>query len=273
MSHVRQKFLSLSQARKKVFADLKTRTGRSRRGKFLLEGPRAIEDALQREVTFEALIVADGERDLVESWAERDLLPASTDLYSSTSDELSEIADTTTPQGLVAVGSLPRVDLPNLPADTGGLILVIDAVQNPGNLGTLMRTFGAVGGRAAICLSGAVDPYNPKALRGSAGATFEIEIATDVEPERAVEWCRANDYELLALVAGAESLFAMPAPTGGVALVIGNETAGISPEVAKSSRGVGLPMSPGVESLSAATAGSIAMFALAHDLRPARGTR
>jgi TrmH family RNA methyltransferase len=265
-------FAPLSKARRSTIADLTTRAGRERHGLYLLEGPRAIEDALARGAKL-TWLVADGvgERE-VERWLAAGLVPEASALYRAAEGELARLADTTTPQGVLAVGELPAEGLEALPEVGGEVVLLVDGVQDPGNLGTLLRTLAAVGGAAAICCKGTVDPFNPKALRGSAGTTLWLAVARGVERRAAADWCAERGMAIVALAAGGVDLFggrspAGPLPAGPLALAVGGEAAGLSPEILAAAAVVaGIPMDPGVESLSAAVAGSIALYALAHDL-------
>lgn len=258
----------LSRTRRKLFADLASRAGRERHGLFLLEGPRAIEDALERGARLAHLVVTEAAEPAVQRWAEMGKL-GGVEVYRTSDAELASLADTTTPQGVIAVGPLPRLGLASLPARPAGLTLLVDGVQNPGNLGALLRTLVAVGGQTALCTLGTVDPYNPKALRGAAGATFAVDIAAGVVAEKAVEWCAERRAPIVALSAGAPNLFRAHLPEGPLVLAVGNEAAGLSGEVVEGSAlVVGLPMSGGVESLSVAVAGSIALYVLAHGLSP-----
>lgn len=267
MSAAGRDFAPLSKARRAVIADLGSRAGRERHGRFLLEGPRAIEDALARGAQLEELVAVPSAEAEVRRWLDAGLVPARTRLWRASQDELAELADTTTPQGVLAVGALPDPGLDALPDDPGRVTLLVDGVQDPGNLGTLLRTLVAVGGRAAICCKGTVDPYNPKALRGSAGAALSLGLAWGIPRAAAVEWCRARGVAIVALVAGGRDLFAGGLPGGPLALAVGAEAAGLSPEVESAAAlAAGIPMEPGVESLSAAVAGSVALYALAHDL-------
>ncbi|MDX1661414.1 MAG: RNA methyltransferase [Gemmatimonadota bacterium] len=267
----------LSGARKKALRDAGSRAGRERRGVYLLEGPKAIEDALGRGVEIGWIVASDRGAPDVERWAEAGLLPPSLELYRATPDEMAELSDTVTPQGVLAVGEIPSRhldDLPDLPEDLGRVVLLVDGVQDPGNLGTLLRTLAAAGGRLAICVKGTVDPYNPKALRGAAGATFGLAIAYGVERGAAVEWCAARGIAIVSLEAGGPNLFGASLPEPPLELAVGGEGAGLSIEILdRSAVMVGLPMESGVESLSAAVAGSIALYALAHDLAPGKGRR
>lgn len=256
----------LSREKLKIYADLGSRSGRERRERFVLEGPRAIEDALERGHAFEALVVSDAGRALVAAWSEKGKVPLDLPLHRASEAELASIADTETPQGVIAVGRLPPRGLAALPdAPSRSVTLLADGVQDPGNLGTLLRTLVALGGTASICCKGTVDPFNPKALRGAAGYSLELSLAVGIEPGAAVGWCRERELPIVSLVAGAPDVFRADLPEGPIALAVGNETIGLSGEVtAAADHSVGLPMVGGVESLSAAVAGSIAMYVLVH---------
>jgi RNA methyltransferase, TrmH family len=277
-------FAPLSKARRSTIADLATRPGRERQGLFLLEGPRAIEDALSRRAKLSWLVADASGEEAIGRWIAAGLVPESLALYRAESSEIHALADTTTPQGILAVGELPRGGLDALPEldrrEAGGaLILLVDGVQDPGNLGTLLRTLAAVGGKAAICCKGTVDPFNPKALRGSAGAALALAVARGVEREAAAAWCAGSGVAIVALAAGGSDLFGGrapggPLPAGPLALAVGGEAAGLSPEIrAVAAVTIGIPMEPGTESLSAAVAGSVALYALAHDLVRGTGPR
>ncbi len=254
----------LSQAKRKIFMDLGTRNGRERRGLFLLDAPRAIEDAMTRGGRFPWIVASDEGLPLVERWAKAGLLRNGVEVYRASSVELDAMADTRATQGVVAIGQVPPHALTDLPADPGPVVLLADGIQDPGNLGTLLRTLTAVGGRAAILCRGTVDPWNPKALRGAAGATFSLALAAGVPPTAAADFLTERGVTLIGLTAGAPSLFEAPLPEGPLALAVGNEGAGLSPETAaRAKKALGLPMAPGVDSLSAAVAGSVALYVLA----------
>jgi TrmH family RNA methyltransferase len=258
----------LSQAKRKIIADLATRHGRERRGLFRLEGPRAIEDAIARGARFRCLVVNEDGAPWVERWAQAGLVGDGVEVYRAPGAELDGLADTATTQGVVAIGDLPSQGVADLPADLGRLVLLADSVQDPGNLGTLFRTLVAVGGRTAILCRGTVDPFNPKALRGAAGATFDLAIAAGLDRGAAIDLLTERGIAVVAMATGMPSLFEASIPQGPLALAVGNEGAGLGAEIQdRAALVVGLPMAPAVESLSAAVAGSIAMYALAYRLR------
>jgi TrmH family RNA methyltransferase len=256
----------LSKAKRKVFADLGTRAGRNRHDLFLLEGWLAIEDAVSRGVEFLYLILRDDALSRFEVWTAREQLGSAV-IYVSAAADFSLIAQTTTPQGIIAVGNLPTLDLAALPIGPPGLTLLADGVRDPGNLGTLLRTLAGVGGRTALLPTGTVDPFNPKALRGAAGSGFTLDIAAGMTRSAAVEWCAAHQLPVVVLEVGAPDLFQATLPSVPLALAVGNEAAGVSDEIKDhAALVVGLPMSDEVESLSAAVAGSVALYVVAHNL-------
>ena len=239
-----------------------------REGLYLLEGRRAIEDAFERGERLRFLVATPDTEPVVRDWIAGGRLPAGTEPFVTSATELERVADTETPQGLVAVGEVPDLSLAALPEDPGRILLVVDGVQNPGNLGTLLRTLVAVGGRSAILCRGTVDPYNPKALRGAAGLTPALSIAAHVPASDAAGWCASRDRPIVLLEAGAPNLFEAGLPEGPMALAVGSEATGTSSALAgAASLQVGLPMASSVESLSVAVAGSIALYAVAFGLR------
>jgi TrmH family RNA methyltransferase len=261
----------LPRARLKLLARLGTRTGRERERLYLLEGRRAIEDALARGERLRLVVATPDAEPVVRDWIVRGRLPEGTEPFVAPATELERVADTRTPQGLLAVGQVPDLSLAALPEDPGRILLVVDGVQNPGNLGTLLRTLTAVGGRSAILCRGTVDPYNPKALRGAAGLTPALSIAAHVPASEAAEWCDSRDRPIVLLEAGAPDLFEAELPEGPLALAVGSEAAGATPGLAEAaSLKVGLPLAGSVESLSVAVAGSIALYALTLGLQRPR---
>lgn len=258
------------RARLRLLARLGARSGREREGLYLLEGRRAIEDALERGDRLRFVVAAPEAEPVVKGWAAAGRLTPATEAFAAPPAELGRIADTRTPQGLVAVGEIPDLSLLALPVDPGRVLLLVDGIQDPGNLGTLLRTLAAVGGRAAILCRGTVDPYNPKALRGAAGLTPTLGVAAHVPVDQAAEWCAARGIPIVLLEAGSPDLFRVPLPDGALALAVGGEGGGASAGLRRRADvRVGLPMRGGIDSLSVAVAGSVALYAVATGLRAA----
>ncbi|MGE5138890.1 MAG: TrmH family RNA methyltransferase [Rudaea sp.] len=172
---------SLSNEKVKFARGLSAKKNRSTHRQFLVEGVRAIEEA-ERAGTVPALVFYDPAAVETDDRAQRliNKLQARTSRIDAVSPAvLSSLAQTETPQGIIGVYSFPDFPLPAAPS----LALVIDAVRDPGNLGTMLRTAWAAGVDAALLGPGTADPYNPKVVRAAMGAHFSLPIRPLPWPE------------------------------------------------------------------------------------------
>jgi TrmH family RNA methyltransferase len=242
-------------------------------GAFLIEGFILIGEAARSGIVIECVFLrgddADGEMErlletipaLAPARAEgaRDGEPSSTgvDVISLSEDVFDGIADTVTPKSMVAVAKKPRYPI----AIRGDALLVLDRLQDPGNVGALIRTAGAIGFDGALCVKGTADPFSPKAVRASAGALFRLPVYEAGEPEEAVETLRSEGYRIALLDAGGASLCWEADITGRTAFVVGNEGGGAAVCFLDSADvTISVPMTEGAESLNAAVAAGIAMY-------------
>jgi RNA methyltransferase, TrmH family len=273
--------MSLSRAREKLMARLRSRRLREREGLVLVEGPHAIGVALEAGARFRFAVVA---HDAAVPVVTR-LRSAGVEVLEVPPATLAELADTENPQGLLAVVEEPSATLegwgstlpPGEPPGPAPL-LVLDRIQDPGNAGTLIRSAAAFGSPGVVALDGTVDPWNPKVVRASAGEAFRIPVVRTTW-ETFDAWRRSRGLRLFVADAGGEDVRALQAHPGGrgeasraqgrdsargtQVLLVGNEGAGPRPEaLAASGTILALPLAPGVESLNAAMAGSILLWAL-----------
>lgn len=170
--------------------------------------------------------------------------------------EMDTIADTEHPQGIVLVCEEPR---PDLAAALRGArrVLVLDAVQDPGNVGTLVRSAVAFAFDVVVALDGTADPWGSKAVRASAGTVFRVPLVRAAADDVVAGLTAAG---LSILVASAEGSAAIDPPEEGFALVVGNEGAGVRDAVREAARAtVAVPMTGPAESLNVGIAGSILM--------------
>jgi RNA methyltransferase, TrmH family len=233
------------------------RSNRQKRSALLIEGGRAILDALRSGARMDEIFLSESAPDagpIAAEAAER-----SVEVVSVTGAVLAALSDATTPQGVVGVAHSPLVDLELL--DAGDLVLVLAEVRDPGNAGTLLRSAAAAGAGAVVFTHGAVDPLNPKTVRAAAGALFALPIASGARLEDAVTLLRARGLAILGASARADHAaydLNLARPT---ALVVGNESWGLPAEQRRLLDGeVGIPM-PGVaESLNVGIAGSILLY-------------
>lgn len=243
--------------------DLQRRKARERQQRFVAEGVRTVETLLASPLEITGILAtkALGEDDrgaaLLATAEARGV-----SIATVTQDELESAADTDTPQGVLAVASIPTGALP-APA-AGARYLVLDALQDPGNVGTVVRTAAALGVACTIALPGTVDFWNAKVVRSSMGALFR-------HPVHALGWdelaafLSTHDIALWATDMEGDALptLAPHAVPERLAVVVSNEGAGLSPHVAAAvSRTVSIPMAPGVESLNVAVASAIVLYAL-----------
>lgn len=241
---------------------LQRRRIRESEGAFLVEGVRAVEDLLAAPLGVRFLAwsstLEDTERGrALLSAAERRGVP----LRSAGESELAELAGTETPQGVLAVAEAPRWRLDDLRASsTPAVLLVLDAVQDPGNFGTMLRTAEALGAAGAVALPGTVDAWNPKAVRAAMGSSFRLPCVAAAWPE-AGPWLEREGFTVLASVVGAPPLG--PDRPERAALVMGNEGAGVSTETrSRAGREVGIPLRGRAESLNVTSAAAILLHEL-----------
>lgn len=233
------------------------RKGREEHGLFLAEGPNVVADLLGSEVPVQRVLVAppargdEGRGELV-----RRAEAAGIRVEEVGEAELVELSDTVTPQGVLAVARIPER---GWPGPGPWRILVLDAVQDPGNVGTLIRTAEAVGAAAVACLQGTADPWSPKAVRAAAGSSFRIPVLS-VRWEEARRQIRSAGAAIWAADPGGEPFFRGDVAPAGLALVLGNEARGVSAGVLEAAdRRVCVPMAGRAESLNVAAAGAILM--------------
>jgi TrmH family RNA methyltransferase len=237
--------------------NLQQRKGRSRRGLTLAEGVRLVEEALMAGVTIRGVLV---DESLEETRRGRNLLSQlaahAVPIDRMSAVMLAGLAATESPQGVVAVVEQPRCELSDIKPVQRHPVLVLDGVQDPGNVGTLLRTAFALGCPGAVLLKGTADAANPKALRAAAGASFRLSLAT-ASDEQLAGWLKRHRIVLWVSDAAGTPLRRLEAP-GRLAVAMGNEGAGVRPAVAAlAHHRVAIPLARGAESLNVAVAAGI----------------
>ena len=242
--------------------DLQRRKARGRRGLAVVEGVRLVEEALAAGLEFKGALVSP---DLARTTRGQAL---ATELASHaiTVEEVgarvfADLAGTDTPQGILAIVQ-PRVWA--LAEIKNGPLLVVDGVQDPGNVGTLIRTAHALGAAASVLLRGSADPMNPKALRSAMGATFRHPVV-QLDDGPFIAWAREHGLVLWGSAADgipiARALAAHPTQKELIAVIVGNEGAGIRPQLnAIAAQRVAIPLAHGAESLNVAVAAGILLY-------------
>lgn len=174
--------------------------------------------------------------------------------------ELNRAAATVTPPGILAIARQRRVSIESLLASQEVFLLVADGVQDPGNLGTMLRTAAAAGCTGALLTTGTVDPYNEKVVRASMGALFYLPVVSGLEPGEIVSRLEGRAKIIVGHVAG-EVFYHECDYRGGLALVVGNENRGPSQEIlAQAYARVKIPLWGPVESLNVAVAAGLLLY-------------
>jgi TrmH family RNA methyltransferase len=222
-----------------------------------IEGENLIVEAMRSGVEFDTIFVREGSHDVVKRQAFAGLEPKHWAVLGK--DIFESAVATASPQGIAAM--LPIPDVAAMDFDKrAGVVLVVESVQDPGNLGTLLRSAEAFGVTQIFVTPDTVNRWNPKAVRASAGSVFRVPVVR--APMLAIkEFLSSRGYKLFAAVAGAQD--AIPVMEASLlapcALMIGNEGAGLS-SVALSLADMRVNIPCAVESLNAAIAGSTLMY-------------
>jgi len=255
--------MGLSKSKSRLIGRLKDRKLRAREGLVLVEGIRAVTEALDAGMGVRFAVGAPRLRGAERGEGLLERLDASSIPVHWVDDgEVAALADTESPQGILVVVEEPEADLAQLAP--GHRLLILDGVQDPGNLGTLIRAARAFDVEAVVALEGTVDPWKPKSVRAAAGASFHLPVLRE-SWDRCHLWLRERGVAILvADPAGAD--VGKLRPEGDWALVIGNEGAGPRSEILEGDRIlVAVPMSGGMDSLNAGVAGAILLYALTGD--------
>jgi TrmH family RNA methyltransferase len=175
--------------------------------------------------------------------------------------EFASAAGTDSPQGILAIAEVPSRSLATLDLPGRARLLVLDAIQDPGNVGTIVRTAAALGAAATAALPGTVDLWNAKVVRSSMGALFHHPAISCTAAELGT-FLRDTGTELWAADAGGETLGGAR-PPDRLAIALGNEGNGLSSFIAgTASRTVGVPIVAGIESLNVAVSAGIFLYEL-----------
>jgi TrmH family RNA methyltransferase len=236
---------------------------------FLVEGNKLVEEALRsraaiRVIAAPSLLRHHGKQLIKLAEA------GSIEVLWISEHLMDVVAGSKTPQPVMAVVRMTEHSPDALTASPQGLIVVADRLQDPGNLGTIIRTCEAVGASGVALTPNTVDPFGPKAVRASMGSILRVPVVRIDHAEHFLTKCREKGFQTVALaVSGKETHFDLDLrrPT---AFVIGQEAAGLDDEVMKAvDRHVRIPMSSTIDSLNVATAAAVVLYeALRQRMKP-----
>lgn len=227
------------------------RKHRRREGVMVCEGPKMLAEALRWGAALDTVVWEAGKQS-------PQSIPAGVRQVEVPGDLLASIAPTQTPQGVLFLCRTPAKDLPEML--TGQRYLVLDGVQDPGNVGTLWRTADAFGADGLILLPGCADPWSPKTLRATMGACFRLPVWEGTLDDLLPRLVQA-DLPLYATALREDTVDLRALDLSRCAVAIGSEGRGVSQAVLEASaRTVKIPMTDRCESLNAAIAGAVVLW-------------
>ena len=239
------------------------RGARTEEGYCVAESFHLLEEALGSGCAIGAVLAAEAVQSAVEAQLRR---RPGTRLVVLADALFRSLSDTEAAQGVMALVRPPEWELERIFAGQAEacptncpLVVVLDGVQDPGNAGAIVRTAEAFGATGLIFLKGTVSPYNPKAVRASAGSVFRVPLVAGIEAEPARAALKGHGLDVYAAAPSGAKDLGQACLTRACAFVIGSEGRGVSPEWSAGAAGLRIPTS-GVESLNAATAAAILLY-------------
>ena len=243
-------------------AKLAKRDARSETGLFLLEGPQAVSEALtyRPELLVELFVTPtalDRYQDIGRAAREVDL-----EIEFVTEQVLEAMADTVTPQGVLAVARQFPTSIKDILGGEPRLIAILEEVRDPGNAGTIIRAADSAGADAVILTGRSVDLYNPKVVRATTGSLFHVPVAIMPDLDAVLERVKAAGIQVLAAdIKGEDLLSARSSLAVPTAWLFGNEARGLSDEqLALADRAITVPIYGKAESMNLATAASVCLY-------------
>lgn len=233
---------------------LKQKKYRDSENKFIVEGIRFVEEAIKEKMVEHIFISSK----LYETGGNERILQNDLDIFEVDNFILKELCDTENPQGVVAIVKKPSFSLSDI---KGNLIVIVDGVQDPGNLGTIIRTGDAAGVSGIFIIKGSVDLYNSKTLRSTMGSIFHIPVIFYDEFVDAISDLKKEGYNIYASSLDSSNSIYECNFKVSTAFVIGNEANGIPSEhILMCNNRVKIPMPGRAESLNAGVACGVMVY-------------
>ena len=231
-------------------------------GRFVVEGPQSVREALP--TLLEMYVEADSHHELVAS--------ATCPVTVVRPEVLAAMAQTVTPQGILGIAALLDVPLASALAGRPDLVAVLEAVSDPGNAGTVIRTADAAGAGAVVLTEGSTDPHGGKCVRATAGSLWHLPVVHGPTVRESVDALRAAGLSVLATTAAGTDDLDRLADAGELAVptawLFGSESAGLSgAALALADRTVRVPLFGRAESLNLASAAAVCLYASARAQR------
>ncbi|TYQ15915.1 UNVERIFIED_CONTAM: TrmH family RNA methyltransferase [Acetivibrio alkalicellulosi] len=240
---------------------LKDKKHRDAKKMFFIEGIRFVQEAMEENVNILKILISEkleylnGGKQILKSIKQRDI-----PVFELSDKLFKEISDTDNPQGILAIINMKEYLLYDV-FDDKNFFIVLDSIQDPGNMGTIIRTADAAGATAVLISKGCVDVYNPKVLRSTMGSIFHLPICFCKDMVKDLQDMKNRGIKLCAAHLEGQLNYYDLNYKDNVAVIVGNEANGVSDSIREISTDlVKIPMEGGAESLNASVAAGLLMF-------------
>lgn len=239
---------------------LKTKN-RNKESKFIIEGYRILTLAIECNANLDYVFINEDFEGKDEHVSFLDILnKKNIKIYKTTNKIFNDLVDTENTQGILGVVKFKQKNIEENLNDESRFVLILDRIQDPGNMGTIIRTADAAGVDAIIALKGCVDIYNPKVIRSTMGSIFDMNVIHTSQDE-AIRLLKSKNFDIVSSYLDTNNFYNTVEYNYKTALVIGNEANGINEElVSKSDTLVKIPIYGKAESLNAAISSAILMY-------------
>ena len=236
-----------------------------------VEGLRLCEEALRSQLEIEAVVVSEELLRKERTAGVIQELSQASKRFASVSEKLLEsISYTKTPQGIIVLAVRPEASESRLASQLGSkpLLVVLHQINNPVNVGAILRTSEAAGAAGVIATRNTTDPFSPKSLRGAMGSAFRLPIWSGPSYVEMIDWCRQCGIATICSDVDATTSYTEIDWTGPSALILGPESTGLTPEELElADHRVSIPMKGMAESLNVAVAAGVLLFESARQRR------
>ncbi|MCC5910511.1 MAG: RNA methyltransferase [Clostridiaceae bacterium] len=228
---------------------------------FVVEGIRTLKDYMHQDVAIDYVLYSNKLQSLHGGIELYESLHKKYKCHEVSDSIITELSDTENPQGIVAVVNMPKYSLVDLPLDKDIFLLVLDRLQDPGNIGTIIRTAVAAGVDGIILTKGCVDPYNSKTIRAAMGALIHVPIIETVENLEWIEVLKNKGVQLIGSSLDTQHTYLDIDYSGKLAIIIGNEANGIEQTLLdQMDTLIKIPILGNIESLNASIAAGILIY-------------
>ncbi|MBM7615930.1 TrmH family RNA methyltransferase [Alkaliphilus hydrothermalis] len=245
----------------KFVKGLQIKKNRMKYKQFVIEGLRFLQEALEHGVALEYILYSDSAKKIKGGDELIQQIEGKYQMYHLPDKLMEKLSETENPQGIMAVINMPEYSLDSLSEEKELFLVVLDRIQDPGNMGTIIRTAEGAGANAVLITKGSVDPYNSKTLRATMGAVFHFPVVQVEEDEELIEFLKKNKVRMVATHLDTENTYDMIDYKGSIALIIGNEANGIQEGfVAQAEEMIKIPIVGKIESLNASVAAGVLIY-------------